>query len=115
MDGSKKNRRKQLDQARAAAMKAAGEERTTARCPVCYVIVHADYLNRGGRLFAGRVEELAQRLVPRMTEVRDKPVPIVELDHDEEREIERRLPIVHRTELHAPAHLVTPHRRNLVE
>jgi len=47
MDGSKKNRRKQLDQARAAAMKAAGEERTTARCPVCYVIVHADYLNRG--------------------------------------------------------------------
>jgi hypothetical protein len=39
--------RREKNQATAARMKAAGEERTTARCPVCYVIVHADYLKRG--------------------------------------------------------------------
>jgi len=47
MEGSKKNRRKQQDQARAAAMKRDGIERTTGRCPICYVIYHADMLREG--------------------------------------------------------------------
>lgn len=47
MEGSKKNRRKQLDQARAADMKRRGEERTQARCPICHKVYHADMLDRG--------------------------------------------------------------------
>ena len=47
MDGNKKNRRKQQDQARAADMKARGEERTQGRCPICNAVYHADMLNRG--------------------------------------------------------------------
>ena len=47
MDGNKKNLRKQQDQARAAAMKARGEERTTGRCPICNRVYTADMLDRG--------------------------------------------------------------------
>ena len=47
MEGNKKNRRKQEDQARAAAMKAAGIERTTGRCPICNKVYTADMLGRG--------------------------------------------------------------------
>lgn len=47
MEGSKKTRRKQEDQARAAAMKRDGIERTTGRCPICNRVYHADMLARG--------------------------------------------------------------------
>lgn len=49
MDGGsgKKGRRRAEDQKRASDMKARGEERTTARCPICYVVVHGDMLRAG--------------------------------------------------------------------
>lgn len=47
MDGSKKNRRKAEDQARSAAMKRDGIERTTGRCPICNKVYTADMLGRG--------------------------------------------------------------------
>jgi hypothetical protein len=47
MEGNKKNRRKQEDQARAAEMKRLGIERTQGRCPICNRVYHADMLGRG--------------------------------------------------------------------
>lgn len=47
MEGSKKARLKAANQARAAAMKRDGIERTTGRCPICYALYHADMLVRG--------------------------------------------------------------------
>jgi len=47
MEGNKKNRRKQEDQARAAAMKRDGIERTQGRCPICNRVYHADMLKAG--------------------------------------------------------------------
>ena len=47
MDGGKKNRRKADDQARAAALRCDGIERTTGRCPICNKIYHADMLKAG--------------------------------------------------------------------
>jgi len=47
MDGSKKNRRKAEDQARASEMKRLGIERQQARCPLCHKVYHADMLDRG--------------------------------------------------------------------
>jgi len=42
-----KEARKKKNQEMAAAMKRDGIERTTARCAVCYKVIHADYLKRG--------------------------------------------------------------------
>lgn len=47
MEGSKKARTKQLNQARAAEMKRLGIERTTGRCPICNKVYHADMLREG--------------------------------------------------------------------
>lgn len=54
MEGNKKNRRKQLDQARAADMKARGEERVTGRCPLCHRVYTANMLDRGFAEHLGR-------------------------------------------------------------
>jgi hypothetical protein len=47
MDGSKKNRTKAANQARASAMKRDGIERTTGRCCICGKVYTADMLGRG--------------------------------------------------------------------
>jgi hypothetical protein len=47
MDGNKKNRRKQADQERAAALKRDGIERTQGRCPICNKVYSANMLDRG--------------------------------------------------------------------
>lgn len=39
--------RREHNQNIAARMKAAGIERTTGRCCICYRLYHADFLNRG--------------------------------------------------------------------
>jgi hypothetical protein len=39
--------RKAKNEAMAARMKARGEERTTGRCCICYVLYHADMLGAG--------------------------------------------------------------------
>lgn len=42
-----KTQRREKNQAQAAAMKAAGIERTVGRCPICNVLYRADFLGRG--------------------------------------------------------------------
>jgi hypothetical protein len=42
-----KAQRREHNQRMAMAMKDAGIERTTGRCPVCNAVYHADFLRRG--------------------------------------------------------------------